>query len=277
VEIDPPRGLNPRRALEGAAMLKEAGVDCINVGDSPRAQVRMSPVAMALLVHQRVGVDTMVHFTTRDRNLMALQADLIGAHVLGLRNILCLRGDPPTGGGFQRAVGVWDVTPVGLIRVLKGLNEGIDWAGSALSQPTSFFIGAAANPAAPSLEGELKLLRRKVEAGADFIMTQAVYDVPACEKFLKKASRLGVPVLVGIMPLHSHRHAEFLHNELPGLTVPDEVRQRMRRAGENGLAEGMALARELLDVATHLARGVYFMPSFGRYDAVAELVAAAKE
>ncbi len=277
VEIDPPRGLNPRRALEGAATLKEAGVDCINVGDSPRAQVRMSPVAMALLVHQRVGVDTMVHFTTRDRNLMALQADLIGAHVLGLRNILCLKGDPPTGGGFQRAVGVWDVTPVGLIRVLKGLNEGIDWAGSALSQPTSFFIGAAANPAAPSLESELKLLRRKVEAGADFIMTQAVYDAPACEKFLKKASRLGIPVLVGIMPLHSHRHAEFLHNELPGLTVPDEVRQRMRQAGENGLAEGMALARELLDVAMHLARGVYFMPSFGRYDAVAELVAAAKE
>lgn len=258
-------------------MLKEAGVDCINVGDSPRAQIRMSPVAMALLVHQRIGVEAMVHFTTRDRNLMALQADLIGAHVLGLRNILCLKGDPPTGGGFLRAVGVWDVSPTGLIRVLKGLNEGIDWAGNALSQPTSFFIGAAANPMAPSLEGELKLMRRKVEAGADFIMTQAVYDVAACEKFLKKTSRLDVPVLVGIMPLHSHRHAEFLHNELPGVIVPDEVRQRMRRAGENSLAEGLALARELLDVATHLARGVYFMPSFGRYDAVAELVAAAKQ
>ncbi len=237
----------------------------------------MSPVAMALLIHQRADVETMVHFTTRDRNLMALQADLIGAHVLGLRNILCLKGDPATGGGFLRAVGVWDVSPVGLIRVLKGLNEGIDWAGNALSQPTSFFIGAAANPTAPSLESELKLLRRKVEAGADFIMTQAVYDIAACEKFLKEASRLGVPVLVGIMPLHSHRHAEFLHNELPGVLVPDGVRQRMRRAGENGLAEGLALARELLKAAKGLAQGVYLMPSFGRYDSVAELVAAARD
>jgi methionine synthase I (cobalamin-dependent)/5,10-methylenetetrahydrofolate reductase len=277
VEIDPPRGLNPRRALEGAAMLKEAGVDCINVGDSPRAQIRMSPVAMALLLHQRVEVDTIVHFTTRDRNLMALQSDFIGAHVLGLRNILCLRGDPPTGGGFLRAVGVWDVSPVGMIRVLKGLNEGIDWAGNTLSQPTSFFIGAAANPTAPSVEAEMRLLRRKVEAGADFIMTQAVYDVAACEKFLKAASRVGVPILVGIMPLHSHRHAEFLHNELPGIVIPDELRQRMRQAGERGLAEGMALSRELLKVAQELAQGVYLMPSFGRYDAVAELVTAAKE
>ena len=276
VEIDPPRGLNPRKALEGAAMLKEAGVDCINVGDSPRAQVRMSPVAMALLIHQRLGLETMVHFTTRDRNLMALQADFIGAHVLGLRNILCLKGDPPTGGGFLRAVGVWDVSPVGLIRVLKGLNEGIDWAGNTLSQPTSFFIGAAANPAAPSLESELKLLRRKIEAGADFIMTQAVYDIAACEKFLKGASRLGVPIFVGIMPLHSHRHAEFLHNELPGVIVPEEVRERMRRAGENGLAEGLAMSQELLKAVRGLAQGVYLMPSFNRYDAVADLVAAAK-
>jgi methionine synthase I (cobalamin-dependent)/5,10-methylenetetrahydrofolate reductase len=276
VEIDPPRGLNPRRALEGAAMLKEAGADCINVGDSPRAQIRMSPVAMALLLHQRVEVETIVHFTTRDRNLMALQSDFIGAHVLGLRNILCLRGDPPTGGGFLRAVGVWDVSPVGMIRVLKGLNEGIDWAGNTLSQPTSFFVGAAANPTAPSLEAEMRLLRRKVEAGADFIMTQAVYDVAACAKFLKAASRVGVPILVGIMPLHSYRHAEFLHNELPGIVVPDELRQRMRQAGERGLAEGMALSRELLKVAQELAQGVYLMPSFGRFDAVAELVAAAR-
>jgi len=273
VEIDPPKGLNPRRALEAAAMLKDAGVDCINVGDSPRAQTRMSPLAFALLVQQRVGLETIVHFTTRDRNLAALQADLIGAHVWGLRNILCLRGDPPSGGGYARAVAVWDVSTVGLIRVLKGLNEGMDWVGNSVGQPTSFFIGAAANPTASSLEAEMKLLRRKVLAGADFIMTQAVYDVGALDRFLEAASALKVPILLGVMPLHSLRHAEFLQNELVGIIVPEPVRERMRRAGENGLDEGMALARELLDAARGRVQGVYIMPSFGRYDVAAQLLA----
>jgi homocysteine S-methyltransferase len=273
VEIDPPKGLNPRRALEAAAMLKDAGVDCINVGDSPRAQTRMSPLAFALLVQQRVGLETIVHFTTRDRNLAALQADLIGAHVWGLRNILCLRGDPPSGGGYARAVAVWDVSTVGLIRVLKGLNEGMDWVGNSVGQPTSFFIGAAANPTAASLEAEMKLLRRKVLAGADFIMTQAVYDVGALDRFLEAASALKVPILLGVMPLHSLRHAEFLQNELVGIIVPEPVRERMRRAGENGLDEGIALARELLDAARGRVQGVYIMPSFGRYDVAAQLLA----
>jgi len=273
VEIDPPKGLNPRRALEGAAMLKEAGVDCINVGDSPRAQTRMSPLAFALLVHQRVGLETIVHFTTRDRNLAALQADLIGAHVWGLHNIFCLRGDPPGGGGYARSVAVWDVSPVGLIRVIKGLNEGLDWVGNSVGQPTSFFIGAAANPTAASLESELKLLRRKVAAGADFIMTQAVYDVEALDRFLKAASGLKVPILLGVMPLHSLRHADFLRNELVGIVIPESVRERMRRAGESGLDEGMAIARELLDAARGRVQGVYLMPSFGRYDVAARLLA----
>jgi len=272
VEIDPPRGLNARRALDGAARLKEAGVDCINVGDSPMARVRMSPITMALLIHQRVGLETIVHFTTRDRNLMALQADLIGAHILGLRSILCLRGDPPSGSGYARAVGVWDVSPVGLIRVLRGLNEGLDWAGNTMAQPTSFFIGAAANPTAPSLEAELKLLRRKVEAGADFIMTQAVYDREALDRFLKKASRLNVPILLGVMPLHSLRHAEFIRSELSGVVVPDEVRERLRRAGDDALAEGVAIARELVEAAQGRVQGVYLMPSFNRFDVVADLV-----
>jgi len=276
VEIDPPRGLNVRRVLEGAARLKEVGVDCINVGDSPMARVRMSPITMALFVHQRVGVETIVHFTTRDRNLMALQADLIGAHVLGLRNVLCLRGDSPSGSGYARAVGVWDVSPVGLIRVLRGLNEGVDWAGNTMAQPTSFFIGAAANPTAPSLEAELKLLRRKVEAGADFVMTQAMYDREALDRFLKNASRLNVPILLGVMPLHSLRHAEFIRNELPGVVVPDEVRERLRRAGDNALAEGVAIARELVEAARGRVQGVYVVPSFNRFDVVADLVESVK-
>ncbi len=272
VEIDPPRGLNPRRALQGAARLQVAGVDCINVGDSPLARVRMSPIAMAVLFHQQLGVGTIVHVTTRDRNVLALQSDLIGAHVLGLRNILCLRGDAPSGSGYARAVGVWDVTPVGLLRILKGLNEGIDWAGNPMAQPTSFFVGAAANPTAPSLDAEIKLVRRKAEAGADFIMTQAVYDVEALERFLEKASRVKVPILLGVMPLHSERHAEFVHNELAGVVVPDAVRERMREAGDSGLAEGTAIAREIIAAARGAVQGVYLIPSFNRYDVVSELV-----
>jgi 5,10-methylenetetrahydrofolate reductase len=272
VEIDPPKGLNPRRALEGAAMLKDAGVDCINVGDNPRAETRMSPLAFALLVQQRAGLETIIHFTTRDRNLAALQADLIGAQVWGLRNILCLRGDPRSGGGYARAVAVWDVSTVGLIRVLKGLNEGVDRAGNSMGQPTSFFIGAAANPTAASLDAEIKLLHRKVAAGAEFVMTQAVYDIEALDRFLKAASGLKVPILLGVMPLHSLRHAEFLQRELVGIVVPEPVRERVRRAGENGLKEGMALARELLDAARGRVQGVYIMPSFGRYEVAAQLL-----
>ena len=272
VEIDPPRGLNPRRALQGAARLKLAGADCINVADSPMARTRMSPLSMAVLFHQQLGIETIVHFTTRDRNLLALQADLVGAHVLGLRNVLCLRGDAPSGSGYARAVGVWDVTPVGLIRVVKGLNEGIDWAGNAMAQPTSFFVGAAANPTAPSLEAEVKLLRRKVEAGADFIMTQAVYDTEAIERFLEKTARFKIPVLLGLLPFHSERHAEFIHNELPGVVVPDEIRQRMHDAGANGVAEGAAIAREIVAAVRGGIQGIYFIPSFGRFDVAADLV-----
>ena len=272
VEIDPPRGLNPRRALRGAAQLKLAGVDCINVGDSPMARVRMSPISMAVLFRQQLGLETIVHVTTRDRNLLALQSDLLGAHVLGLRNLLCLRGDAPSGSGYARAVGVWDVTPVGLLRVLKGLNEGIDWAGNSMAQPTSFFVAAAANPTAPSLEAELKLLRRKVEAGAEFIMTQAVYDSETLERFLEKAARYKVPILLGVMPLHSERHADFIHNELAGVVVPESVRLRMREAGDNSIAEGAAIAREIVAAARGDIQGIYLIPSFGRYDAAAELV-----
>jgi methionine synthase I (cobalamin-dependent)/5,10-methylenetetrahydrofolate reductase len=271
-EIDPPRGLNPRRALRGAARLKLAGIDAINVGDSPMARVRMSPIAMAVIFHQQLGLDTIVHITTRDRNALALQSDLIGAHVLGLRNILCLRGDAPSGPGYARAVGVWDVTPVGLLRIMKGLNEGIDWAGNPMAQPTSFFVGAAANPTAASLDAEVKLLRRKVEAGADFVTTQAVYDGEALERFLEKATKFKTPVLLGVMPLHNERHAEFIHNELAGVVVPEAVRQRMREAGSDGLAEGAKIARELIARARGGIQGVYMIPSFDRYEVAAELV-----
>ena len=271
-EVDPPRGLNPRRALQGAAKLRLAGVDAVNVADSPMARVRMSAFALAVLLRQQLGIEPVVHVTTRDRNLLALQADLIGAHVLGTRNVLCLRGDAPSGSGYAKAVGVWDVTPVGLLRILKGLNEGIDFAGSAMAQPTSFFSGAAANPTAASLEAEIKLLRRKVEAGADFVMTQAIYDIEALERFLEKAARFKVPILIGVLPLHSQRHAEFIHNELPGVVIPESIRDRMKEAGEHGLEEGAAIARETVQAARGGIQGIYLIPAFGRYDVAADLV-----
>jgi 5,10-methylenetetrahydrofolate reductase len=277
-EIDPPRGLvMPRRALAGAALLKEAGVDVINIGDSPMARVRMNPCAMAILLQQQVDVETVVHYTTRDRNLIAIHSDLVGAHALGVRNIVCLRGDPPSLAGYTDVVGVWDVTPTGLIRILKLLNEGIDWTGKPIGHNASFFIGGAANPNAEPIETELKLMRRKIEAGADFFMTQVCYDPVSLDRFLERTAKLKMPIVVGILPLHSSRHAEFLHEKVPGITIPDEVRDRMRRAGGGAMAEGMAVARDMLAVAKARANGVYLVPSFSRYELTAELLAEARD
>ncbi len=273
VEVDPPRGLNAKPILEGAKLLKDAGVDCLNVGDSPMARTHMSAVSMSVMLRQQVGAEPIVHFVTRDRNLIALEGDLLGAHVLGLRNILCLRGDPPRGPGYQRAIGVWDVGSIGLIRVLKGMNEGVDASGNSIGQPASFFVGAAANPMAP-VDMEMKVTRRKLEAGADFLLTQPVFDVEAAADFFEAVKRLKIPVILGIMPLYSHRHAEFIHHELAGVALPDAVRERMRLAGENGLAEGMAIARELLEQVRDKVAGVCLMPSFGRFDVAADLAAS---
>jgi homocysteine S-methyltransferase len=276
-EVDPPRSLvMPRRALAGAAVLKEAGVDAINIGDSPLARVRMSPLAMATLLQREVGVETVVHYTTRDRNLIAIHSDLVGAHVLGVRNILCLQGDPPSLGGYTDVVGVWDVSSVGLVRILKLLNEGTDWTGRAMGHSASFFIGGPANPNAESIESELKRMRRRVEAGVHFFMTQVSYDPARLHRFLERAAKLQMPIVVGILPLHSSRHAQFLHEQAPGIYVPEETRERMRRAGASALAEGMAVAREMLAVAKARANGIYFIPSFGRYELTAELVAEAR-
>ncbi|MBI2913367.1 MAG: methylenetetrahydrofolate reductase, partial [Chloroflexi bacterium] len=196
VEVDPPHGLSPRRALQGAALLKEAGVDAINVGDSPTAKVRMSPLAMSVLLQREVGVEIVMHYTTRDRNAMAIHSDMVGAHVLGIRNILCLRGDPPSVGGYTDIVGVWDVSAVGLMRFLKLLNEGVDFTGKSVGRRASFCIGASANPNADPLEPELRLMRRKVEAGAQFFMTQNLFDERVLETFLEKTARFQRPVIV---------------------------------------------------------------------------------
>ena len=276
VELDPPRGLNPRKALEGAAHLKALGADCINIGDSPMARVRMSAIALAVLIKETAGIEPIIHFTSRDRNLMAIQSDLLGAHALGLRNVIALTGDPPSAGDYARATGVWDVDSIGLIKILKMLNTGTDWAGNSIGKGTDFFVACAANPTADDVDVEVDRVRRKIEAGADVLMTQQIYSCDILRSFLDRLGPIDVPVIVGIMPLQSYRHAEFIHNELAGVFVPDDVRERMRRAGENGKEEGIAQAAELLDECRPYVQGAYLVPSFGRYEIVGELITQAK-
>ncbi len=276
VELDPPRGVNPRKVIEGAQHLAALGADCINIGDSPMARVRMSAIAMAVLVKERAGIEPIIHFTTRDRNLMAIQSDLLGAHALGLRNVIALTGDPPSSGDYARATGVWDVDSIGLIKILKTLNEGHDWAGNSIGKGTEFFVACAANPTADDVDLEIGRVRRKIEAGADLLMTQQIYSAGILESFLERLGPIDVPMLVGIMPLQSSKHAEFIHNELAGVFVPQDVRDRMRAAGENGIEEGIAQARELLEDCRSMVQGCYLVPSFGRVEVVGELVSLAK-
>jgi homocysteine S-methyltransferase len=272
-ELDPPKGLNPAKMLAGAALLQEAGVDCINIADSPMARVRMGCMALARLIQDHLGIETIIHFTTRDRNLMALQSELLGAHALGIRNILALTGDPVRVGAYPNTTGVWDVDSVGLISILRGMNEGHDAAESPIGAKSSFHIGCALNlnMADEQVELEIEKYQRKIEAGAQFIMTQPIYELAPLTRFLERVGKPPIPVLLGCMPLHSSRHAEFLHNEVPGVSIPDAVRERMRLAGEHGHDEGLRLAQEILIEARELIQGVYLAPSYGRYDIITAL------
>ena len=272
VEIDSPRGVNVRKAIEGAAMLREAGADVINIGDSPMARVRMSALSLAVQIERAAGIETIIHQTTRDRNLMALQADMLGAHALGIRNVIALSGDPPPEASQSSAV--WDVDSIGFIRVLKRLNEGVDFAGNSIGRPTDFFIACAANPNEPEMELELRRVRAKLDAGADLLMTQPAYEVAPVREFFERLGPVEVPVLLGVMPLMSSRNAEFVHNELAGVTVPAAVRARMRAAGEAGLDVGLEIALEHIEEtrALDFVSGIYVMPAFGRYEVAAEIV-----
>ncbi|TME11836.1 MAG: bifunctional homocysteine S-methyltransferase/methylenetetrahydrofolate reductase [Chloroflexi bacterium] len=273
VELDPPKGLNPSKIMEGAVLLQKAGVDCINIADSPMARVRMGCIALARLLQDHLGLETIIHFTTRDRNLMALQSELLGAHALGIRNILALTGDPLRLGDYPNTTGVWDVDSIGLIRVLRSMNEGHDAAGSSIGAQASFHIGTALNlnETDEEFESEIEKYLSKIEAGAHFIMTQPIYELTPLVRFLERVGQPPIPLILGCIPLHSSRHAEYLHNEVPGITIPDDVRQRMRMAGEHGHEEGLKLAQELLNVARSMVQGVYLMPSYGRYDVVSTL------
>ena len=274
VEIDPPKGLNPTKALDGACLLQEAGVDFINVADSPMARVRMSALTMCYLIQHRTGVETILHFTTRDRSLMGLQSELLGAHAVGVRNIIALTGDPPSLGDYPDSSAVYDVDSIGLIRILERLNSGADSAGASIGRSAAFTIACAVDSTRADLKHEAGRLRAKLEAGAHVVMTQPIYDPASWSRFLDVygVERLPVPVLAGILPLQSSKHAEFLHNEVPGITLSDEARERMRLAGPDGRREGVRMAQELLQELRPLVQGVYLMPSFGRYEVAAEVL-----
>jgi len=276
IELDPPKGLNPTKLLTGAALLQQAGADFINIADSPMARIRMSCLALARLIQDHLGIETIIHFTTRDRNLMAIQSELLGAHALGIRNILALTGDPLRVGDYPNTTGVWDVDSIGLIQVIRGLNEGHDAAGSSIGAKSSFHIGCALNlnMTDEETEREIEKYHRKLEAGAHFIMTQPIYELAPLERFLSRAGKPPIPMLLGCILLHNSRHAEYLHNEVPGITIPDDIRARMKAAGEHGHEEGMQIAQELLTEASSMIQGVYLLPSYRRYDVVSELIKA---
>jgi homocysteine S-methyltransferase len=306
VELDPPKGLNPSKIVEGARHLRSLGVEFINIADSPMARVRMSCLALAHVLRSELDIEPIIHFTTRDRNLMAIQSDLLGAHALGVRNVLALTGDPLHVGNYPNLTGVWNVDSVGLIGMLRGMNEGHDAAGASLGALASFFVGAALNlnmedvaidqdreqvrrklsgpttlqshavdngASVTEVDLELARLRDKLDAGAQYVMTQPIYDLEPLERFFERFGPVHVPMLLGLMPLHSSKHAEYLHNEVPGISIPEAARARLRDAGERAREVGIEMAREVALAARErgLVQGCYLIPSYGRYDLVGDL------
>ncbi len=283
IEMQPPRGLATKKILAGARMLVDAGTDAINVADSPMARMRMSPWAVCNLLQDKVHIETILHFPTRGRNLLRVQGDLLAAHALGVRNVFVIMGDPTAIGDYPEAMDNFDLAPSGLIKLIKQrFNQGIDQAGSDIGQPTNFYVGCALNLAAPDPTREMAILKRKVHNGADFIITQPIYDAALISGFLKtyreEQEELKIPLLIGIMPLVSARHAAFLHQEVPGISIPEEIHKRMQIAEENGTGpqEGIRIAVDLIKEIREQAQGVYITPSFNHFDYVAEIIENSK-
>ena len=274
VEVNPPPGLSLDKALAGAELLKAGGVDVINVADGARASARMGNLALCARIQERIGLPALMHVTTRDRNLLGLLAHLLAAHELNVRNLIVITGDPPKMGDLPDATPVYDLDSIGLLRLISGLNRGIDPGGKPLGAATQFLCATGVEPAAQDYPRELERLRAKVEAGAEMIMTQPVYDDDLLDRLLRDVAPLGVPVLVGLLPLASHKNAEFLHNEVPGMSVPDPIRERMRKAGSGdaGRLEGIQIAREMLIRVKDRVAGAYIMPPFGRYQLALDVV-----
>ena len=274
VEVNPPPGLSLDKALAGAKLLRDGGVDVINVADGPRASARMGNLALCLRIQEELGMPALMHVTTRDRNILGMVAHLLAAHDLGVRNLVIITGDPPKMGDFPDATPVYDIDSIGLLRLVRGLNHGFDPGGKPMGGATSFLMATGAEPAAKDYGRELERLRAKIDAGAEVIMTQPVYDPAVLERFLGDTRDLGVPILVGLLPLASYRNAEFLHNEVPGMQIPEHIRDRMRKAGggPTGRAEGVRIAREMLDAVRDRVQGAYIMPPFSRYELALEVL-----
>ncbi|MBM4168493.1 MAG: bifunctional homocysteine S-methyltransferase/methylenetetrahydrofolate reductase [Ignavibacteria bacterium] len=268
VELDIPRGLEMDEVVEGARYLQGLGVDAVNVTDGARARLRMSPIAIAHQVQSKVGLEAVTHLATRDRNMISLQSELMSAHAFGLNNILCVTGDPTNIGDYPQATSVFDIDAAGLIRAAKSMNAGCDIMGNSIGSRTSFFIACAANPVAEDIETEIQKLQKKVEAGADIMFTQPIYEMKTLEEFLDRIGRFRIPVMVGVLPLRSYRHAEFLHNEVPGISIPHSLRESLRKAGDEATTVGVEIATLFLQEAKKLVSGVYLMPPFRKYDVV---------
>lgn len=274
VELDPPKGLDITTTLEHAHILTEAGVDAITIAENPLARIRMGNLALASRIQEETATEVIVHITGRDRNLIGLHSDLMGAHLMGIRNILAVTGDPVAVSTETGASNVFDVNSIGLLKLLDALNQGRTSFGADLAGRTSFLLGAAFNPNVADLSGQLRKLEKKIAAGARFILTQPVYDVAAITRLTQTGASLQLPMLLGIMPLVSERNAEFLHNEVPGIRLPENVRARMRgKSGAEGREEGMAIARELIEVGKKARLGGYYLiPPFGRVELAVALV-----
>jgi len=277
VEIVPPKGIDIAKEVEGARFLKSVGVDAVNIPDSPRASARMSNQALSLLIQREVGIDAILHYTCRDRNVLCIQSDLLGAAAVGIKNLICITGDPPKMGNYPDATAVFDVDAIGLVNIVHNLNRGLDLGGNPIGTGTGFVIGVGANPGLTDLDEEIRRFEYKVEAGAEYAVTQPVFDLRLLENFLERIEKANcrIPVVAGIWPLVSVRNAEFMKNELR-VSVPDAILERMARAQtpELARAEGVAIAREMLIAAKQMAQGAQISAPQGRYSSAVDVLEA---
>ena len=258
--------------LDGARFLKRHGVDAINITDGARARLRISSIALSAMLQRDTGVETMTHLATRDRNMIGLQAELLGAHALGIRNVLFITGDPTSIGDFPQASSVFDIDSSGLIRAARSMNEGRDLMGNAIGQATSFLIACAVNAKANDYDAEMTKLEKKIESGAEVVYTQPIYEMKTLEKLLRRIEQWKIPVMLGVLPLRGAKHAEFLHNEIPGMAIPENIREEFRHAGAKAQSLGIDIAVAFLREARSHVAGVYLMPPFKKYEIVPEIL-----
>jgi homocysteine S-methyltransferase len=274
VEVNPATGLSTEKPVNAARMLTASGADFINIADGPRATVRMSNLALGLEMQRELDIEVLLHVCCRDRNLLGLQSFMLGSHVMGVRNVVVITGDPPKVGDYPDATGVYDVDSIGLLNIIDGYNRGVDPAGKPMAERTSFVMATGAEPAAIDFEREMLRLGQKVQAGANLIMTQPIYDPTQLNRFLEATSAFDIPVMVGILPLASYRNAEFIHNYIPGMSIPEDIRDRMKKSGKGDSArrEGIQIAMEALEGVRDRVAGAYIMPPLGRYEMAAEII-----